>query len=162
MNCPWVIASMSEAVIRALVLAVTCLMTAIFLAGCAGRGKTISGSFGEFEVPPKGEIIEISLHSGDIILARKLEAEDDSVFAVIMDYSVVPIAIASIRDIGIRKAVSESPASQEGKPGKISPTDYTAGNLDAWNKAQVYLLVVSLVSLGFALMYLSILEEMAK
>lgn len=54
-------------------------------------------------VPPTGDQVAlIEKKSGEVILAGKLQAEDDTVFAQRMDFSITPISYDSIARIEIR------------------------------------------------------------
>jgi len=89
---------MKSASVRAVLVA----GAAVLLAACAGRTPEISGDFGSIRAPDQTQIAEVGLKAGDTLVARRLQQEDDTVFALQLDYGIRPVPEDSIAWIRIR------------------------------------------------------------
>jgi hypothetical protein len=80
---------------------------------CAPR---ISGGFGSVRAPKSGQVAQIDLKSGEGILARKIQAEGDSLFLTLLDYSPIAIAENEIESIEVRSMTREEQNVKAGRP----------------------------------------------
>ena len=93
---------------------------ALVLIGCASHSHVISGDFGSIEAPTNGQLAVLKLKSGEEVIARKLQEEDDTLFAQILDFSISPIPIDSVSEIRIRQRGEHGRESVDVKPGAIA------------------------------------------
>jgi hypothetical protein len=78
----------------------------------------IEGEFGSVRAPNPHQIALIRLKAGDALLARKIQQEHDSLFMVLLDYSVREIAIDNIRSLEVRRMTAPESMAKNGS--KIS------------------------------------------
>lgn len=121
----------------------------ILLAACAGSGPEISGDFGSVPAPSLEQIAEVGLKAGDTVVARKLQQETDTVYAVLIDYSVRPVPEDSIAWIRIRaRTAAEEAISQPASLSEAEKDALKVGgvHLTAWLLVAAPLLLLLLLA----------------
>jgi len=112
----------------------TLLAAAITIAGCSSRRPPLplSGEYGDVSAPDMKRALVIDMKNGSEFEIRKLQEEDDTLFAVMLDYSFRKFpkdSVGTVRNVP-RDSLAGSKAAWVGRKEKDRGEDRGRGRGD--------------------------------
>jgi len=110
------------------------LAAAVTLSGCASHRPPLplSGEYGDLSAPDLKQALVIDSKNGSEFEIRKLQEEDDTLFAVMLDYSFRKFpkdSVATVRNVP-RDSLAGSKAAWVGRKEKDRSEDRGRGHTD--------------------------------